>query len=60
MHYYSGLGGVLLALVYGLSVDPEDKIVTSFTSVTAEEWLPLLLLGAMGLVGFFALTRYEY
>jgi len=54
---YSGLGGILLALVYGLSVDPDDKIVSSFMSVTAEEWLPLLLLGAMGLVGFFALTR---
>ena len=41
-------------------VDTEDKIVPSFTMVTAEEWLELLILGGMGLVGFFALTRYGF
>ena len=45
-------------MAYGVLVDPEDKIVPSFTTVTADEWLTLLLLGVMGLVGFFALTRY--
>jgi len=54
---YSGVGGVVLALGYGVLVDPEDKIVPNFAMVTAEEWLTLLMLGGMGLVGFFALTR---
>jgi len=54
---YSGVGGVVLAMGYGILVDTEDKIVTNFTEVTAEEWLTLLMLGGMGLVGFFALTR---
>jgi len=54
---YSGVGGVVLAVAYGVLVDPEDKIVPSFTMVTADEWLTLLMLGVMGLVGFFALTR---
>jgi len=54
---YSGVGGVVLALAYGVIVDTEDMIVPSFTEVTAEEWLSLLMLGGMGLVGFFALTR---
>ena len=48
---------MVLALAYGVIVDTEDKIVPSFTEVTAEEWLTLLMLGGMGLVGFFALTR---
>ena len=55
---FSGLGGILLALAYGVFVDTEDMIIPSILSVTAEEWLILIILGAMGLVGFFALTRY--
>ena len=38
-------------------VDTDDMIVPNFAMVTAEEWLTLLMLGGMGLVGFFALTR---
>jgi len=54
---YGGLGGIILALAYGIFVDTEDMIIPSILSVTAEEWLTLIILGAMGLVGFFALTR---
>eukprot|EP00092_Neocalanus_flemingeri_P037038 GFUD01040321.1.p1 GENE.GFUD01040321.1~~GFUD01040321.1.p1 ORF type:complete len:483 (+),score=79.24 GFUD01040321.1:79-1449(+) len=54
---YSGVGGVVLAVAYGVLVDTEDKIIPSVATVTAEEWLTLLMLGGMGLVGFFALTR---
>jgi len=54
---YSGLGGVVLALVYGTMVDTEDVILTNITMVSAQEWLILLLLSGMGVVGFFALTR---
>eukprot|EP00092_Neocalanus_flemingeri_P092572 GFUD01117532.1.p1 GENE.GFUD01117532.1~~GFUD01117532.1.p1 ORF type:complete len:452 (-),score=77.33 GFUD01117532.1:54-1409(-) len=54
---YSGVGGVVLAVAYGVLVDTEDKIIPSIVTVTAEEWLTLLMLGGMGLVGFFALTR---
>jgi len=42
---YSGVGGVLLAMAYGVLMDPENKIVPSFTTVTADEWLTLLMLG---------------
>jgi len=54
---YSGVGGVVLALAYGVLGDSEDKIITDFALVSAEEWLTLLMLGGMGLVGFFCLTR---
>jgi len=54
---YSGLGGIILALIYGTMLDTEDVILTNITMVSADEWLILLLLGGMGLVGFFALTR---
>merc|ERR1719233_2507388 len=54
---YSGLGGIILALLYGTMLDTEDVILTNITMVTANEWLILLMLGGMGLVGFFALTR---
>jgi len=54
---YSGLGGIILALIYGTMIDTEDVILTNITMVTANEWLILLMLGGMGLVGFFALTR---
>ena len=55
--YFSGLGGILLALAYGTMVDTEDVILTHITMVSAQEWLILLLLSGMGVVGFFALTR---
>ena len=54
---FSGVGGVALAVLFGVAVDEEDKIVTSAYAVTAGEWLTLLILGGSGLVGFFALTR---
>ena len=47
----------MLALAYGVLGDSEDKIITDFALVSAEEWLTLLMLGGMGLVGFFCLTR---
>ena len=51
------MGGVALAVLFGLSVDAEDKIVTSAYVVTAWEWMTLLILGGSGLVGCFALYR---
>jgi len=54
---YSGLGGIILALIYGTMFDTEDVILTNINMISAHEWLILLLLGGMGLVGFFALTR---
>ena len=51
------MGGIFLALAYGVLGDSEDKIVTDFAMVSAEEWLTLLMLGGMGLISFFALTR---
>merc|ERR1711970_482783 len=55
---YSGVGGVVLSVLYGAAIDHEAKTLFSFTSIDAREWLLLLLLGAMGLVGYFCLTRF--
>ena len=57
MYTFSGLGGIILALIYGTMLDTEDVILTNITMVSVDEWLILLMLGGMGLVGFFALTR---
>jgi len=54
---YSGVGGVVLSVLYGAAIDHEAKIFFSFSSIDAREWLLLLLLGAMGLVGYFCLTK---
>merc|ERR1719233_910135 len=39
---YSGLGGIILALIYGTILDTEDVILTNITMVSANEWLILL------------------
>jgi len=54
---YSGLGGVVLSGLYGVVVDDETKIFFSISSIDTREWLLLLLLGGMGLVGYFCLNR---
>ena len=41
-------------------MDHEAKILFSFTSIEPREWLLLLLLGGMGLVGYFCLTRFIF
>lgn len=56
MVFYSGLGGVVLAFVFGF-LDPQDRILFSISSVSTTEWLVLGMLGGMGILGYFCLTR---
>merc|ERR1712226_557193 len=56
MVFYSGLGGVILAFVFGC-LDPQDRILFSLSSVSPTEWLVLSMLGGMGILGYFCLTR---
>jgi len=54
--FYSGLGGVIIAIVIGF-LDHQNRILFAFTSVTASEWMLLGMLGGMGILGYFCLTR---
>jgi len=55
---YSGLGGAVQAILYGLFLDEDNQtIVRDISSLSSSVWLQLLLLGGMGVVGFFTLTR---
>lgn len=56
MVFYSGVGGVVLALVFSTS-DPANRIVFSLASISPSDWAVLCLLGAMGITGYFCLTR---
>eukprot|EP00088_Acartia_fossae_P056587 TRINITY_DN6589_c0_g1_i3.p1 TRINITY_DN6589_c0_g1~~TRINITY_DN6589_c0_g1_i3.p1 ORF type:complete len:511 (+),score=93.16 TRINITY_DN6589_c0_g1_i3:144-1676(+) len=56
MVFYSGLGGVVLAL--GCSfMDPDNRIVFNIGSIPYNEWLILMMLGGSGLVGYYSMTR---
>ena len=56
MVFYSGLGGVFIALIC-IMFDPESR--TTFIILLTEQttWPLLLLLGLMGILGYFSLTR---
>jgi len=54
--FYSGLGGFLLAVAYSF-FDPNDRVNGNVKEVLVDEWIWLGLLAAMGLVGYYALTR---
>jgi len=54
--FYSGLGGVLISLICA-AFDSENKIILNISAVEDSSWLLLLVLGLMGILGYFALTR---
>ena len=56
MVFYNGLGGVFIALIC-IMFDPKSK--TSFNILLTEEttWPLILILGLMGILGHFSLTR---
>jgi len=56
MVFYSGIGGVILAVVCSV-IDPSNRIVFNITSVPYDEWLILLMLGGSGLLGYYSMTR---
>ena len=56
MVFYSGLGGLLISLVCS-SRDPANAILFSITAIAGDTWLMLILLGLMGIIGYFSMTR---
>ena len=56
MVFFSGLGGVVLALVFSI-FDKDNRIIFNFTSISLEQWLILAMLGGMGIIGYFSMTR---
>jgi len=56
MVFYSGLGGVVLALACSF-MDPSNRIVFDITSISYDEWLILFMLGCSGLIGYYSMTR---
>jgi len=56
MVFYSGLGGVVLALVCS-SMDGNNRIVFDIASIPYDEWLILIMLGGSGLLGYYSMTR---
>eukprot|EP00091_Calanus_sinicus_P015788 TRINITY_DN34506_c0_g1_i1.p1 TRINITY_DN34506_c0_g1~~TRINITY_DN34506_c0_g1_i1.p1 ORF type:complete len:134 (-),score=52.91 TRINITY_DN34506_c0_g1_i1:125-526(-) len=56
MVFFSGLGGVVLALVFSI-FDKDNRIIFNFTSISFEQWLILAMLGGMGIIGYFSMTR---
>ncbi|XP_023321638.1 uncharacterized protein LOC111696300 [Eurytemora carolleeae] len=56
MVFYSGLGGVILGVSFSF-MDPDNRLVFDIASIPADNWLVLILLGASGLIGYYAMTR---
>ena len=56
MVFYSGLGGVFIALIC-IVFDQESKVEFNILLREETSWPLLLLLGLMGILGYFSLTR---
>jgi len=56
MVFFSGVGGVVLALVFSI-FDQDNNIVFNPAVITWEQWVVLLVLGGMGIAGYFSMTR---
>ena len=55
--FWSGVGGAVVAVVYGLTLDHEDLILSDISSLSVMDMINLVLLSAFGLLGFLLLTR---
>ena len=56
MVFYSGLGGCILAFICSI-FDNDNKIIFAISTISGNQWLVLVSLGLMGLVGHFSMTR---
>lgn len=55
--FWSGVGGAVVAVVYGLTLDHEDLILSDISSLSVMDMINLVLLSAFGLLGLLLLTR---
>ena len=55
--FWSGVGGAVVAVVYGLTLDSEDRILYHISAISVMDMMNLVLLSAFGLLGFLLLTR---
>ena len=54
--FYSGLGGVILAFICSI-FDQNNLMIFNFSSISINQWMMLTVLGLMGIVGYFSMTR---
>ena len=54
--FWSGVGGAVVAVVYGLTLDHEDLILSDISSLSVMDMINLVLLSAFGLLGFLPPT----
>jgi len=55
--FWSGVGSAVTALLYGFLLDQEDILLYKPMSLNFLEYLNLILLASLGLLGFLLLTR---
>ena len=56
MVFYAGLGGLIISFICS-SFDADNKIIYNITAISSNQWLVLTLLGLMGIIGHFCMTR---
>ena len=54
--FYCGLGGVILAFICSI-FDQNNLMIFNFSSISINQWMMLTVLGLMGIVGYFSMTR---
>jgi len=55
--FWSGIGGAVVAILYGHFYDTEDHVMTDPGAIPLPDFITLIILAALGLLGFLLLTR---
>jgi len=55
--FWSGIGGALVAILYGHFYDTEDQVMTDPGAIPLPDFITLIILAGLGLLGFLLLTR---
>jgi len=55
--FWSGIGGAIVAVLYGYFYDTEDRVMTDPGTIPLPNFITLIILAALGLLGFLLLTR---
>jgi len=55
--FWSGIGAAVVAILYGHFYDTEDQVMTDPGAIPLPDFITLIVLAALGLLGFLLLTR---
>ena len=55
--HFSGIGAAVVAILYGHFYDTEDQVMTDPGAIPLPDLITLIILAALGLLGFLLLTR---